>query len=47
MAPSLLKFGVMPAEPMPMNDVVEPSAVSIWIAPDAQSGEPAELSVTP
>jgi len=27
--------------------VVEPSAVSIWIAPDAQAGVPAELTVTP
>ena len=27
--------------------VVEPSAVSIWIAPDAQAGQPAELTVTP
>jgi beta-glucosidase len=30
-----------------MKYVVEPSAVSIWIAPHAHAGEPAELTVTP
>jgi beta-glucosidase len=30
-----------------MKDTVEPASVTVWVAPNAQSGSPAEFTITP